>query len=134
MKKALKILLGIVVVAALFMKFVFFGARAVPDKARFAIDLAALREQAGPVEACPATAHALKVASFEQPAAGVIAGEGLSMLPFGFYVWQLAWADGSSAILDPVHSKRTNEKQASGTPYDEAAWKDQEAAIAKAST
>jgi glyoxylase-like metal-dependent hydrolase (beta-lactamase superfamily II) len=121
------------VLLVLVVKFVLLTARPLPDKARFALDLNALREAAGPTEALPESLHALQVASFEVPELGPVAGGGFSTVRFGFYGWQLRYADGTSAMLDPVHSHATNDLQAKGAPYDDAAWAEQEKAIAQAS-
>ncbi len=115
------------------VKFVLLSARELPVKARFALDLSALREAAGPLEACPDDVHAEEVARLEIPGAVVIAGGPLSPLTFGVYSWQLRYADGTSVVLDPVHSAKTHDEKAKGKPYDEAAWARQEKAVLAAS-
>ena len=130
--RKLKIAAGVLVALLLLVKFVLLTAADLPPKARFALDLEALRTAAGPQEALPQSAHAEQVARFETPWPVVMAGGPFSMATFGFYVWQLRYPDGSTAILDPVHGRKTQEKQQSGAPYDDAAWERQEKAIAQA--
>src|SRR4051812_38419809 len=72
--KKLTIALAVLLGLALVVKFVLLAAREVPDKARFAIDLSALRDAAGQIEACPESARAERVASTEAPAFAAVAG------------------------------------------------------------
>ena len=132
--KALKIIGVVLVGLLLVVKFVLLTARDVPEKARFAIDLHALRDAAGPVESCPASARAEQLARSDMPGPGAMAGGPFSMVTFGFYAWQLRYDDGTSVVLDPVHSHKTHEKQGAGSPYDDAAWDRQEQALVAAST
>src|SRR4051812_13525916 len=131
--KILKIALAVLVVLGLFVKFVALGGRSVPDQARFALDLNALREAAGPIEACPSSARAERVATASMPGPIVIAGSSFSKLTFGFYSWQLRYDDGTTVLLDPVHSHKMQDMESKGQPYDDAAWDRQEKAIAAAS-
>src|SRR5262249_571265 len=117
----------------LVVRFGLLTARDIPDKARFTLDLNALREAAGPQEAGPESAHAEQVGRAEMPGPGAIAGGPWPMLPFGFYSWQLRYADGTSVVLDPVHSHKTHLKQGKDAPYDDAAWDRQEKALTAAS-
>ncbi len=129
LKVALAVLLGLVLV----VRFGLLTARAVPERARFTLDLDALREAGGPVETCPASAHAEQVARVRMPGPLVIAGGPYSGLTFGFYSWLLRYEDGSAVMLDPVHSRQTQDRESRGQPYDDAAWERQEKAIASAS-
>ena len=131
--KILRVVLGVVLVLGLVVRFGLLTASAVPEKARFSLDLAALRDAAGPVEACPTSAHSERVATAEMPGPLVIANGPWAKLPFGFYAWQLRYDDGTTVILDPVHSPATQEKESKGQPYDLAAWERQEKAISAAS-
>ena len=131
--KALKIIAVVLVGLVLVVRFGLLTARDVPEKARFAIDLSALREAAGPVEACPESARAEQVARADMPGPGVISGGPWSAITFGFYVWQLRYADGTSVVLDPVHSRQTHQKNRHGDAYDDAAWDRQEKALDAAS-
>lgn len=130
--RKLKIAVAVLVGLVLVIKFVLLTAKALPEKARFALDIVALREMAGPLEACPQRAHVEKVAGMEAPEAGAVAGGRFVTVPFGFHSWLFRYADGTSVMVDPVHSKQTQDKQSAG-PYDAAAWERQEAAIARAS-
>ncbi len=131
--KKLKIALAVVLGLALVIKFVLLTARAIPEEARFALDVNALREAGGPLDRCPESAHVEQVAQIGAFGAAAIAGGPFSQLTFGVYSWQLRYADGTSVILDPVHSAQTQDKQAHGSPYDTAAWERQEKAIGNAS-
>jgi glyoxylase-like metal-dependent hydrolase (beta-lactamase superfamily II) len=130
--KKLKIAAVVLVSLVLLVRLVLLTAHAVPQNARFALDLAALREAAGPVEAWPESARAEKVGEASAPGPLVIAGGPYAMLTFGFYSWRLGYADGTSAVIDPVHSHATQDKESKGQPYDDAAWARQEKAIAAA--
>jgi len=130
--KALKVIGVVLVGLLLVVKFVLLTARDVPEKARFTIDLNALREAAGPPESCPTSARAEQVARSDMPGPGVMAGGSFSMVTFGFYVWQLRYDDGTSVVLDPVHSHQTHRKQGADVPYDDAAWVRQEQALVAA--
>jgi glyoxylase-like metal-dependent hydrolase (beta-lactamase superfamily II) len=131
--KALKIIGVVLVGLVLVVRLGLLTARDVPEKARFSLDLNALREAAGPVEACPESARAEQVARDDLPAFGAISGGPYSMMTFGFYSWQLRYADGTSVVLDPVHSRPMHEKNNHGGAYDDAAWGRQEKALAAAS-
>lgn len=131
--KALKIIAAVLVGLVLVVRFGLLTAREVPDKARFSIDLNALREAAGPLEACPESARAEQVGRAGMPGPGVISGGPWSMITFGFYSWQLRYADGTSVLLDPVHSRRTHQKNGHGDAYDDDAWDRQEKALLAAS-
>ena len=133
LKVALGVLLGLAVALALVAKLFLLTARGLPEKARFTLDLAALREAAGPIETCPDSAHAQQVARMEQREGLAVAGAPLSRVTFGFYSWQLRYAGGTTVVLDPVHSRKTQEKQSKGQPYDDDAWARQEKAVAAAS-
>jgi glyoxylase-like metal-dependent hydrolase (beta-lactamase superfamily II) len=132
MKKALKILLGVVVVLALVVKFVLLPGPALPEKARFAIDLNALRELAGPVENGPETVAANNVTVSEFPALMVFAGDGFEKVKMGGYSWLFRYGDGTSLMIDPVQARQP-EDASRGVLYDDAAWEKQEDAIAKVS-
>lgn len=129
--RKLKIALGVLVVVLLIFKFGLLTSRAVPEKSRFAIDLAALRTAAGPVESLPESARADRVASLMMPCFLAVTGGPLALCSLVQYGWQLIYPDGSSVILDPVHSRATQDKN-SGDTYDDQAWERQEAAIAVA--
>jgi glyoxylase-like metal-dependent hydrolase (beta-lactamase superfamily II) len=131
--KALKVIAVVLVGLVLVVRFGLLTAQDVPDKARFTLDLGALREAAGPQEACPESARADQVARADMPGPGVISGGPWSMITFGFYAWQLRYADGTSVVLDPVHSRQTQEKNGHGPAYDDAAWERQEKALVAAS-
>jgi glyoxylase-like metal-dependent hydrolase (beta-lactamase superfamily II) len=131
--RILKVLLVVVVGLVAVGAYGLFTSREVPEKSRFALDLNAMREAAGPIDACPTSARAELVAGADLPGPVVMAGGPFSMLRFGFYSWQLRYDDGTAVLLDPVHSRRTQDQQAKGQPYDDAAWDRQEKAIAAAS-
>ncbi len=131
--KILKVAVAVLVVLGLFVKFVALGGLSVPDKARFALDLNALREAAGPAESCPSSASAERVATADMPGPLVIAGHSFSKITFGFYSWKLRYDDGSTVIVDPVHSHTMQDMESKGQPYDDAAWERQEKALAAAS-
>ena len=106
----------------------------VPERARFAIDLEALRAAAGPEEALPEEARAERIASFEMPRMAAMAGGGTEPVTFGFFAWQLVYADGTTAVIDAVHSPEMH--VANGYDpgdYDSAAWSHQENAVKNAS-
>jgi glyoxylase-like metal-dependent hydrolase (beta-lactamase superfamily II) len=56
--KLLKIAALALLALFLFVKFVLLTARSLPEKARFALDISALRQAAGPLDACPENANA----------------------------------------------------------------------------
>lgn len=124
--------LAVTLVAAAVLVTVMLGGAELPAKARFDIDLAALRQAAGPIESGPSQAAAERVAQLNAPECAAVAGGGFKMVAFGMYSWLLTYADGTSLMIDPVHSRKTNEEQSKGEPYDDAAWERQERAIAKA--
>lgn len=129
--KKLRVVLVVLLGLGLVVKFGLLTARSLPEKARFSLDLAALRQAAGPQEAGPVSAHAEKVADQKFPGPLVVSGSAFEKLTFGFFGWQLAYADGSSAVLDPVNARP--DSPPSDFTYDDAAWAHQEAAIAHAS-
>jgi glyoxylase-like metal-dependent hydrolase (beta-lactamase superfamily II) len=128
-----RVALAVVAGLAAFVWYALFTGVGVPDKARFAIDLQALRAAAGPEAALPVEARAERVAGFGAPKQAAMAGAGFSKVEFGFYVWQLVYPDGSTAVLDAVHSHamhKANHYDDAG--YDDAAWEHQEKAVATA--
>ncbi|MBX7098665.1 MAG: MBL fold metallo-hydrolase [Myxococcaceae bacterium] len=129
--KKLRVVLVVLVGLALVVKFALLTARGLPEKARFTLDLAALRQAAGPQEAGPVSVRAEKVADQKFPGPLVVAGSAFEKLTFGFYGWQLAYADGTSVVLDPVNARP--ESLPAESTYDDAAWTRQEAALSKAS-
>lgn len=122
-------MIAVLIVAGWFL--VETGA-SLPQKARFSLDLEALRAAAGPDEARPVEARAERVASAMMPAAAVMAGAGFHKIQFGFYVWQFRYTDGATAVIDAVHSHATHEGNHHGPDYNDAAWTRQEAAVAAA--
>jgi glyoxylase-like metal-dependent hydrolase (beta-lactamase superfamily II) len=135
MRKAVRILLAVLAVLALAVWYFVFTAVAVPAKARFALDLAALRAAAGPVEAVPEKAFAEEVARAQIPAVGVVVGgggQGLGNFTFGFYAWQFVYADGTSAVVDAVHSPAIHAAQYGGQPYRPEGWEHQTKALGDA--
>lgn len=103
----------------------------VPERARFAIDLGALRALAGPDDALPERARADLVGQSFFPEFIGIAGGGAARMPLGFYVWQFAYGDGSHVVIDAVHS-RASHPAVTGAYYDDA-WQRQERAVGAAS-
>lgn len=101
----------------------------VPEKARFALDLAALRAAAGPEEGLPESVRAEEVARAELPLPGAIVGGEFRNTTFAFYCWQVAWADGSTAVIEAVHTPRQHAAQYQGNPYRQDAWERQEKAL-----
>jgi glyoxylase-like metal-dependent hydrolase (beta-lactamase superfamily II)/biopolymer transport protein ExbD len=133
LKIGLAVVLALAIAGGVFFKLVALGAGPMPEKARLALDLGALRTAAGALEACPESARADQVTRISMPGAVAIAGESFDPIEMGAYVWQLRYPDGTSVVLDPAHSKATHEREARGQPYDEAAWKRQEQALLEAS-
>jgi len=129
----LRAMLVLLASLAVLVWYALFTGPRVPDKARFAIDIQALRAAAGPDESLPVEARSERVAQARMPAMVVMAGAGFGKLTFGFYVWQFVYADGSTAVLDAVHSLAMH--KANGfdeADYDRAAWDHQEKAVAAA--
>lgn len=132
MKRLLRILLAILIPLGLAIWYFIFTAVAVPAQSRFSLDLAALRAAAGPEEALPEKAFAEEVARAELPAVGVIVGgggAGLGTFTFGFYCWQFTYPDGTSAVVDAVHSPAKHAADYSGSPYRPDAWERQVKAL-----
>jgi glyoxylase-like metal-dependent hydrolase (beta-lactamase superfamily II) len=70
------------------------------------------------------------VAQFRIPKAAVMAGASFELVTFGFYVWQLVYSDGTTAVLDAVHSLALHKKNGyDEADYDSAAWSHQENAV-----
>ena len=128
MNKAVRIILAVLAVLALAVWYFVFTAVAVPAKARFSLDLAALRAAAGPIEALPEKAFAEQVARAKIPAVGVVVGgggQGLATFEFGFYAWQLVYEGGASAVVDAVHSPALHARDYQGEPYLPEGWEHQ---------
>jgi glyoxylase-like metal-dependent hydrolase (beta-lactamase superfamily II) len=106
----------------------------IPERGRFAIDLAALRAFAGPEETLPEKARAELVAEGAFPEFFAIARGGLHKVPFGFYAWQFVYQDGTSALIDAVYPKKMHhEGFGKSAPYHDDGWERQERAVATAS-
>jgi glyoxylase-like metal-dependent hydrolase (beta-lactamase superfamily II) len=130
---AVRAVLVLIASLALFAWYALFTGAGVPDKARFAIDLQALRAAAGPEAALPVEARSERIAQTQLPAIGMMVGGGFGKRNIGFYVWQFVYADGSTAMIDAVHSPamhKANRYDEAG--YDLAAWEHQEKAVATA--
>jgi glyoxylase-like metal-dependent hydrolase (beta-lactamase superfamily II) len=132
MNKAVRVLLALLAVVLIALWYFVFTAVAVPAKARFAIDLAALRAAAGPAEALPEKAFAEEIARAQIPAVGVVVGGGGSAtgnLEFGFFVWQFVYGDGGTAMIDTVHSPAFHAKSYGDSPYRPEGWEHQTQAL-----
>jgi glyoxylase-like metal-dependent hydrolase (beta-lactamase superfamily II) len=128
-----KVLLGIGALFAVLLAIAVFAletSAGVPERSRFTIDLEALRAAAGPEDALPIEAHAEQVAKFRIPRIAAMAGASFERTTFGFYVWQLVYSDGTTAVLDAVHSLATHKAKGYDlADYDGAAWSHQENAV-----
>lgn len=132
--KLLKVVLAVVVALAVFVKLYLLAGRAVPETARFSIQLEALRAAAGPLEECPAQVHVENVAQSQAPAFAVIANGPFSMLKIGQYAWRVTYADGGTGVIDSAQSQQSNEKYALGDgDYFADAWSRQEKALVASS-
>jgi glyoxylase-like metal-dependent hydrolase (beta-lactamase superfamily II) len=135
MPKAVRVVLAVLAILGLAIWYFVFTAVAVPAKARFTLDLAALRAAAGPVEALPEKAFAEEIARANLPAVGAVVGgggQGLGTFTFGFYAWQFVYADGATAVVDAVHSPAFHAANYSGNPYRPEGWAHQIKALGDA--
>jgi glyoxylase-like metal-dependent hydrolase (beta-lactamase superfamily II) len=128
--KWLKRIAVVLVVLLVVFKFVLLVGPSVPEKARFSIDLAALREKAGSQEAGPVALRAQHVTTVQFPAAVVFAGDGWDEVKLGGYSWELRYEDGSTLVIDPVQAR--SPEAPPGSFYDDAAWAKQEEVVAHA--
>jgi glyoxylase-like metal-dependent hydrolase (beta-lactamase superfamily II) len=132
MNKAVRVLVALLAVVLALLWYFVFTAVAVPAKARFALDLAALRAAAGPAEGLPEKAFAEEVARAKIPAVGVVVGgggSGAGDFEFGFYVWQFVYPDGRTAVVDTVHSPAFHAKNYGDSPYRTEGWEHQVQAL-----
>ena len=132
MKQVLKVVAGLVFVLLALLIYGVRTAEEVPATARFQLNLAALRTAAGPDEGLPVALRAEEVARAELPNPGVVVAGEFKDVTFGFYCWQVLWADGSSAVIDAVHDRKKHQSDHAGSPYRDAGWEHQERALGAA--
>ncbi len=128
-RKAL-LVLAVLVVAAIPAYFWLFTESHVPDDGAFSIDLAQVRELAGPVG--PKSIHLEQIGFMEVPSTGVVAGSGWGMISLTFYAYLLKYDDGKTVMVDTAMDAATAEAT-SAKGFDAAAFERLKKAMAAAS-
>lgn len=107
---------------------------AMPDDADFTIDLARIRALADQVPGDkPIALRAEAVAVFRFAQAMVVAGDPWEKALLPVYVWQIAFPDGRTIVVDAALSRAQARPDAVIESYDEAAWASATGALSRAS-
>lgn len=127
-----RVLLAAVLLALSLAYFFLFVKDPLPARSSLEIDWERVRALAGPVEAGPRAVRSEVVARGRFFGWMVCAGCGWSGVPMEFRTYQLAYADGSSVVVDAVHDAERHASMPMMADYDPEAFANQTTALRRA--